>query len=125
MNEKASMSAGQSTEWNMAIAYLQRLDEIIKFCGKSSHENNFKAWHKGINSFYSDLYAWMTKEEVTAADKLIDPLAALSTTNADANLKSKKFHAAERFLRVIMHKKGMDLPIKKTIVDTWQSQAIK
>ena len=101
------------TEWNQAIAYHERIHGCLLLCHRGRNGDDWKSWVNGIEGLYMELCAWMTSKELEQW-KVHESM--ISRVSSGANIyKVSKHHLlldAEKFLREIMHDRGMDLPRK-------------
>tara|TARA_R100001132_G_scaffold12993_1_gene11958 strand:+ start:115 stop:492 length:378 start_codon:yes stop_codon:yes gene_type:complete len=100
--------------YNMAIAYLQRIDELLKLCNESSINNRVDVWFHAVKALYRELCPFMNYKKKEEIEKLLDRCYKSQTDlrtkqpikSFDSNLLGK----AEILLRELMSRKGLLVP---------------
>lgn len=103
----------ETESWNMAMAYYQRIDNILTYCMNSRMNNNGKAWHKGIQSLYCEVYPKMDKDQQKEAQEMLDNLTK-EINEGKKKVPTKMFLDLELYLRTILERKGMLTPKRNT-----------
>ena len=100
--------------FNMAIAYLNRLDELLKLCNESSINNKIETWHPAVKALYRELCPFMDNKQ---KEKIAHLLSSCYGTQTNIRTKetmrsydSNGLERAEILLREIMSKRGLLVP---------------
>ncbi len=105
------MPEGQHDEsvFNMALAYLKRIDKILYFCQQSAMSGNVDNWTNNLRGVYREVAVKLNKDErleITGANKVIDREKLLDTNieEEEANFKSIYYLLNDKTLK-IQHKR--------------------
>ena len=60
-----------SEKWNMAMAYYQRLDNILTGCTEAQIKGNGKMWYQFLYRLYIEIQAKMINEEREKAFEML------------------------------------------------------
>jgi len=104
------MEEFQKEEWNMAMAYFQRIDDLLTLCDRYQMENKMLYWYKTLIALYKELYPKMSPEE-----KEIINAKLISMRNhifSSKRISHHPFLDFELFLRMFMERKSMLTPKK-------------
>jgi len=127
--------ASDESVFNMALAYLKRIDKLLNYCSYYSMQRDIQNWFDTIMALYREISIKISDEEgkdivgerVTIIDsKICEPKnATVSNINYLMNnkrsmiLRRKEIlfylHHLEIIIRKIMQKRGMLLPSKDDI----------
>lgn len=102
------------SEWNFALAYFKRLDDVMKVCNLHKFQNNFNGWFEGLLVLYDELYPQMKPDEREAINKLKNKCEQLVKNSGGVDKYTLKNNLSrfEREMRVVMKSRGMDMPRK-------------
>ncbi len=56
-------------EWNMALAYMKRIDELLTVCSRAQIENNGLLWSRTLQALHKEVYPKLKPKERVEADK--------------------------------------------------------
>jgi hypothetical protein len=100
--------------FNMAIAYLSRLDELLKLSNESAIKNKVDVWYPTVKALYRELCPFMDEKKKEEIKNLLD---GCHSTQRDLRTKQpiKSYdygglEKAEILLRELMSKKGLLVP---------------
>lgn len=100
--------------FNMAIAYLNRLDELLKLCNDSSINNKIEIWFPAVKALYRELCPFIDPNQKQRIEKLLEGChktqTNLRTKQPIKTYDSKGLEKAEIILREIMSKRGLLVP---------------
>jgi len=63
MAKKEDFDDGLGSSWNMAKAFMRRLDELMRQCHFMRQSDNFISYYEGLEGMYLELYPRMNKDE--------------------------------------------------------------
>jgi len=113
-SDETGLEQEDKAAFNMALAYLQRLDIILKTCNEAAIKEDFKHWHNSVLALYRELSPQLNVELEEQFLSLMK-----SAHKVDVSLKNKErvhqynpivLTRAETFLRRAMHSKGLLMP---------------
>ncbi len=128
---------GQESIFNMALAYLKRIDKLLYLCQQSAMSGNVENWTNNLRGVYREVSVKLTPEEkedilgdkvqinlATLIDKQIEEKEAnfksvyVLINNATYKIRHKRtimflLDALEVKLRTRLQEKGMLLPSKQ------------
>lgn len=127
----------EESVFNMALAYLKRIDKILYFCQQSAMSGNIDNWTNNLRGVYRELAVKLNDEEkkdITGTDKTVNPQTLTDDVieESEANFKNIYFlvnnpalknehkrtimfllDALEIKIRTKLQDKGMLLPSKQ------------
>lgn len=110
----------EGESWNMAKAYLQRIDQILTACDLAQMKGDIKGWQGTLIALYKEIYPKLKPEEQHQAEILENMMRKeinnpVIQRNKDPK-KNKKFFSTEPllvfelFLRTMLEKKNLLTP---------------
>jgi hypothetical protein len=108
----------KDTEWNFALAYLRRIDQLLQKCNYYKGIRDFDNWWLSIDSVHTEIQPRFENKEGEEVE-LLRTIAKNQVTlyikknNIDRNIIHDSLNNYERYLRNILRLRGMDMP-KKT-----------
>jgi len=97
--------------WNMAKAYLQRIDSLLTHCAFCHYHDMGSQWYKTLLNLYKEIYPKMTAEEKKECDVKLDLLRnAKNSLQPKKGINSKLYIDVELYLRSLLEKKGLLTP---------------
>ena len=99
--------------WNMALAYYKRIDDLLTLCTNKRMNGDGKNWFKGIQSLYVEVYPKMNDTQKEEMKKKLDELTNL-VNEKRKTIPTHKYMDIELELRNILEKKGMLTPKRDT-----------
>ena len=110
-------------EFNQGIAYLMRMDEILKMIDVASIEGNIGKHYRLLNTLYKELYPMLvgkTDKKTKVTDlELVKEFESMRqvvlhaiNNNLARNLVGEYLDAWEKELRKVMQEKGLNMPRK-------------
>ncbi len=106
---------GVAEEWNMAKAYLQRLDHLLTSCDYYRMNGHGNMWYETLVSLYTEMYPKLDQHHKKTASRILDHLT-IAKKKAEVNkqpVPTHKFMDLELFLRERMEEKHMLTPKKE------------
>jgi hypothetical protein len=108
----------KDTEWNFALAYLRRIDQLLQKCNYYKGIRDFDNWWLSIDSVHTEIQPRFENKEGDEVEKLRtiaknQVTLYIKKNNIDRNIIHDSLNAYERYLRNILRLRGMDMP-KKT-----------
>jgi hypothetical protein len=102
------------SEWNFALAYFKRLDNLCILCNLAQANGNFVKWFDIICVLHKELKPQMKPEEKEKIQKLRDRCIVLikNAPRVEKYTFNDNLEALEDELRFIMKERGMDMPRK-------------
>lgn len=100
------------SEWNQAEAYMRRLDYCCVLLNEAKARHDFEAWKEGLFALYMELVGLMKEDERQEAEKLIQFAENAIIASIQPANTFKRFLTAEKYLRIIIQKKGLLVPMK-------------
>ncbi len=103
-------SAGE--KWNMAMAYHQRIDNLLTTCTLSHMSGDGLTWYKAIFRLYIEIKPKMKPEEKVEAKNLIDELTKwkIGAVNKQKQIPTSLFVEVEDYMREILERRNMLTP---------------
>lgn len=119
--EKAKVDRA-AAEFNMAISYLNRLNQWFYLAGESRLKLDSFNWFHALTLLFSELSTEMEPEEIEEKNKEILKLNTLVVKNQQFCMNAKKIsippqlwlqlHKFELFLRKVMKESGLQMKMK-------------
>jgi len=110
------------SEFNMAISYLNRLNQWFYLAGESRLRLDSYNWFHALTLLFSELSTEMKQNEIDEKNKEILSLNTRVVKNQQSNINSKKIsippklwlelHKFELFLRKVMKESGLQIKMK-------------
>jgi hypothetical protein len=111
----------QASVFNMALAYLQRIDNILTLCQTSSITKEYNTWFFALYSLLKEISPKITPEERTAFTNRLDnlypivkeyntALAKRSTPSQKAGTIFPQLSNIEMDMRIMMNKLNLLMP---------------
>ena len=100
-------------KWNMAMAYHQRIDDLLTMCTQAQIKGDGLMWYKAIYRLYIEIQAKMKPEEKRNGIILINDLTEWKSNALKikkGKIPTSKFVEAELFLRQVLEDKNMLTP---------------
>lgn len=111
--DEAPESEGKSA-FNMAFAYIHRLDDLLTLCNKSSIDNNLKIWFPTVKALYRELCPFMNEKQKKEIHELLGRChksqADIRTKETINSYDSEGIQIVEILLREVMSKRGLLVP---------------
>jgi len=121
MAEEKYSDRAQS-EFNMAVSYLNRLNQWFYLAGESRLRLDSYNWFHALTLLFSELSTEMKKDEIETKNKEILSLNTRVVKNQQSNMNSKRIsippklwlelHEFELFLRKVMKESGLQNKMK-------------
>jgi len=97
--------------WNMAKAYLQRIDALLTHCAFCQYHDMGSAWYKTLLNLYKELDPKMTTQEREEFNtKLVLLRNAKNSSQKKNGIDTKLYIDVELSLRRFLEKKGLLTP---------------
>jgi len=108
-------------QWNMAQAYLKRIDFILTLCDQCHYKDDPRGWFKALYQLYKEIYPKMKDKEKEESKKFLDILIKYKNNNFKTNGKKMRknevvlvnydvFIDLELYLRQLLENKKMLTP---------------
>ena len=68
----------RSEEWNMAMAYLQRIDIMLTHCAQCQYEGRFKSWYSTLQCLFKEIYPKMKEVDRTKTRSYLSKLSEVN-----------------------------------------------
>lgn len=118
MKEK---DASQEEQWNMASAYLKRIDHLLTYCDQCQMNQYAEGWYSGLFALYKEIYPKLKEKEKWQAEVLLNKMqiARRNPTKQGGNsprekivfmVNSEPFVNFELFLRTMLEEKRLLTP---------------
>jgi len=115
-------------EFNMAISYLNRLNQWFYLAGESRLKLDSFNWFHALTLLFSELSTEMKEPEIKVKNKEITKLNTKVVKNQQACMNTRRvyipedlwleLHNFELFLRKVMKDSGLQMKMKKDIDET-------
>jgi hypothetical protein len=118
---RESAAVKETAAFNQAIAYLYRLDEVIRLCNHFSAEYDLDNWYLSLCVFYRELLPRMDRQEFEAITPLIKEgrlfhINKSSGANIDVNSYFDVLDKLDQRLRITMNAHGLLMPSKEDAI---------
>lgn len=118
---RESAAVKETAAFNQAIAYLYRLDEVIRLCNHFSAEYDLDNWYLSLCVFYRELLPRMDRQEFEAITPLIKEgrlfhMNRVTGANIDTNSYFDILDKTDQRLRITMNAHGLLMPSKEDAV---------
>lgn len=117
---KKEQDASQEEQWNMAKAYLMRIDQLLTACDHHQMSQNGEGWYQTLFALYKELYPKLKEKEKWQAEVLLNklryarshPTKEGTQTRGQVIVKvnSEPFVNFELFLRTMLEEKKLLTP---------------
>ena len=96
-------------KWNMAMAYHQRIDNLLTACTLAQMKNDGLGWYKGLYRLYVEIQAKMKPEERENALELINNLTQwkIKAMKKKGRMPTTLFVEVELYLRQMLEDRNM------------------
>jgi len=110
INVDKDFSVGE--KWNMAMAYHQRIDNLLTACTLAQMNGDGLDWYKGIYRLYIEIQAKMKPEEKDKSKEYINKLTDLKTNalKKGGKIPTAFFVEVELYLRWVLEERNMLTP---------------
>jgi len=115
-------SEREQSEFNMAVSYLNRLNNLFYICDASAMELNSHQWYHTLLAIFRELSTEMKDKEIEEKEEEINLINRLLTQNNKTTSRTGKqminpelyfkLHKFELFLRRIMKDSGLQNKMK-------------
>jgi hypothetical protein len=115
----------KDSDWNFALAYLKRIDQLLQQCNYYKTKRDYDNWLLTIDALHTELYPRLektTKDGVVIVDEdkesnilrniAMTQVKMMTKGNYDKWIIHGSLSTYERYLRNILRLRGMDLPKK-------------
>ena len=124
MAENTDKTIEKGTEWNQAIAFHERIDEVCRYINYMRIKRDYESWFDGLVTLEDSLSAWRTQTEKEELKKLFEKSKMLLNSsrvmNVDKSMILDVLREYQACIFSLLRKRGMDLPKKKDIMDLWK-----
>lgn len=118
MPEKLSGADREQSEFNMAVSYLNRLNQLFYLCDNSAINLDVYTWFHGLLALYRELYNHMKQDEINEWEKKITTINEKISIHIRRSQRSgsmfippdlyQNLHKFEVFIRAVLKKAGLE-----------------
>ena len=102
--------------FNMAFAYLKRIDKILYYCWSHSRERNIDGWLQDLRALYRELSVKLKDDEDKDIQQMFKDINVICNDRArflnERKVALFKLDQLEVKMRRLLQKRGMLLPSK-------------